>query len=82
MASWDVATVVPGHGPTGPAAVLKVQRAYLADMVSQVRAGIAAGKSADELVGSIDLRKHGTIANDAQANASSIRAMFRNQSKK
>lgn len=77
MASWGIDTVVPGHGPTGPVSVLRVQRDYLADMLAQVRAGIQAGKSADDLARTIDLRKHGTIANDAEANASSIRAMYR-----
>ncbi|HXJ42704.1 MAG TPA: MBL fold metallo-hydrolase [Bryobacteraceae bacterium] len=77
MAAWGVTTVVPGHGAVGSVEVLKVQREYLADMVYGVRSGIAAGKSADELVREIDLRKHGLIANDADANAVSIRAVYR-----
>ena len=77
LAAWDVDIVVPGHGPTGPVSVLRVQHEYLADMLTQVRAAVKAGKSADDLAATIDLRKHGTIANDAQANAIAIRAIFR-----
>jgi cyclase len=77
MAGWDVTTVVPGHGtPAGPPA-LKVQRGYLADMVNQVRAGIKAGKSGDELASQINLSKDGVIGGDATANANSIRAMYK-----
>jgi len=82
MAGWNVTTVVPGHGPVASAAALQVQREYLADMLGQVRAGISAGKSADELARTIDLSKHGTIAHDTEANATSIRAMYRHLSQK
>lgn len=77
MISWQPETVIPGHGAPGSIQVLKTQREYLADMLTQVRNGIRAGKSADDLAKSIDLRAHGPIANDADANASSIRAMYR-----
>ncbi len=77
MISWAPSVVIPGHGAPGPVQVLKTQRKYLADMLNQVSAGIRAGKSAGELVKSIDLRPDGNIANDAEANATSIRAMYR-----
>jgi glyoxylase-like metal-dependent hydrolase (beta-lactamase superfamily II) len=77
MISWRPETVVPGHGAPGSTQALQTQRAYLADMLGQVRSGIRAGKSADELAKTVDLRGHGTIANDAEANATSIRAMYR-----
>jgi glyoxylase-like metal-dependent hydrolase (beta-lactamase superfamily II) len=82
MAGWNVTTVVPGHGPVASATALQVQREYLADMLGQVRAGISAGKSTDELARTIDLGKHGTIAHDSEANATSIRAMYRHLSQK
>jgi glyoxylase-like metal-dependent hydrolase (beta-lactamase superfamily II) len=77
MISWRPETVVPGHGAPGTVQALQTQRAYLADMVTQVRSGIRAGKSADELAKTVDLHAHGTIANDAEANATSVRAMYR-----
>lgn len=77
MISWEPSVVIPGHGAPGSVQALKTQREYLADMLNQVRAGIRAGKSADELVKTIDLRRDGNIANDTEANATSIRAMYR-----
>lgn len=76
IVAWQPETVVPGHGPTASLPALKTQREYLADMLNQVRSGIRAGKSADDLVKAIDLHSHGTIANDADANANAIRAMY------
>ena len=77
MAQWDVRTVVPGHGSLGTTETLRAQRGYLSDMVNQVRRGLAAGKSADELVKSIDLSSHGSFGANADQNAGSIRAMCR-----
>ena len=80
MYSWNLATVVPGHGENGGPQILKAQRAYLAGMLQQVQDGYKAGKTADELVKEIDLRQYGHIASDAPANAASIRAMYRHVS--
>jgi len=77
MISWVPETLVPGHGVPGKVQALQPQRAYLSDMLNQVRSGMRAGKSAEELAKTIDLRGHGTIANDAEANATSVRAMYR-----
>lgn len=77
MIEWQPTTVVPGHGAPGSLQALRTQRAYLLDMLNQVRGGIGAGKSADDLAKSIDLRRHAPIANDSEANATAIRAMYR-----
>ena len=77
MADWDPKIVVPGHGPIADRGALLADRDYLRDMLSQVKAGIAAGQTADALVGQIDLRSHGTIAGDGAANANSVRAMYK-----
>jgi cyclase len=77
MAGWDPKIVVPGHGPVSDRSALLADRDYLTDMLKQVRAGIAAGKTADELASQINLSSHGTIAGDAAANATSVRAMYR-----
>ncbi len=53
LASWDVTTVVPGHGDIGTTATLRAQRAFLADMLQQTRAGIAAGKTVEQLVNEV-----------------------------
>jgi Zn-dependent hydrolases, including glyoxylases len=77
MASWNVHSVVPGHGPVAGPEALRTEREYLADMLKQVKAGIAAGKTADQLSRKINLANHGTIASSADANTTSIKAMFR-----
>jgi glyoxylase-like metal-dependent hydrolase (beta-lactamase superfamily II) len=90
LAQWDVKIVVPGHGRVastgsgqmGPADVLRGQRAYLADMTAQVRAGIKDGKTADLLAQQIDLSKHQPWGASRGANASSVRAIHRNLSER
>jgi len=77
MLGWEVQTVVPGHGAVSGLEALRVQRNYLSAMRDQVRDGMRAGKSADQLVTELDLRKYGFIASDQAANATSVRAMYR-----
>jgi glyoxylase-like metal-dependent hydrolase (beta-lactamase superfamily II) len=77
MAGWDVTMVVPGHGNIGTTAALKRQGAFLADMLEQVRAGIRAGRTADQLVKEIDLTKHKPWGPNTTSNERSIRAMYR-----
>jgi glyoxylase-like metal-dependent hydrolase (beta-lactamase superfamily II) len=77
LSEWDVNTVIPGHGTPATRPALKAQREYLADMLNQVRTGRRAGKSADALAREIDLSRHGSLAANAAANASSIRAMYK-----
>jgi len=76
LASWDIKTVVPGHGDLGNIESLKRQRAYLADMLQQVRQGIKAGKSKEELVKEIDLSKHPVYGQNKVSSERSISAMF------
>jgi len=77
MISWNLATVVPGHGPVSGPEVLRAQKDYLACMREQVQQGIKAGKSVDQLATELDFKKYGVIASDAKANATSVRAMYR-----
>ena len=76
LAGWNIQTVVPGHGELCTVATLKQQRAYLADMLQQVRLGIEAGKSKEELVKEIDLARHPLYGQNKVSTARSIRAMF------
>ena len=75
LAQWDANIVVPGHGRPGTTQTLQGQRAYLADMVDQVRAGIRAGKTADQLASEIDLSHHKPFG--ARPSAGSVRAVYR-----
>lgn len=58
MSKWKVDIVVPGHGELGTVKNLQRQRAYLEDMLQQVRAGIEKGKSKEEVIQSADLSRH------------------------
>ena len=75
LANWDVKIVVPGHGALGTTGALRGQGAYLADILTQVRAGIRMGKSADQLAAEINLSRHEPWG--AQSGAGAIRAVFR-----
>jgi cyclase len=77
LASWDLKLVVPGHGEIGTAETLKEQRAYLADMLDQVRRGIQTGRTANQLVEEIDLKKHGVYGANTVSTIRSIRGMYR-----
>jgi glyoxylase-like metal-dependent hydrolase (beta-lactamase superfamily II) len=75
LAQWDVKTVVPGHGRPGTTETLRGQRAYLADMIGQVRAGIRASKTAEQLEAEVDLSRHSPFG--AGPSANSVRAVYR-----
>ena len=75
LAQWDVKTVVPGHGRLGTTETLRGQQAYLADIVAQVRAGLQAGKTADQVAQEVNLSKHQPWG--ANAGANSVRAVYR-----
>jgi cyclase len=76
LAAWDIKIVVPGHGEPGTTETLKQQRAYIEDMLHQVRRGIKAGKSKEELLKEIDLSRHPVYGQNKISTARSIRAMF------
>ena len=77
LLDWDATLVVPGHGAPVDLQKVREQRDYLQDMLTQVQAGMRAGKTADELSREIDLRRHDSFGINPSANASSIRAVFR-----
>ena len=81
LAQKDVAIVVPGHGGQGTVETLRGNRAYLADMIAQVRAGIARGATAEQLEKEIDLSRHNPWGQDRERNRASIRAFYAKLSK-
>jgi cyclase len=54
----DVKLVCPGHGPLATRAVLEKQKRYFIELRKQVKAGIKAGKSVDDIIPSIDMPWH------------------------
>jgi len=77
MASWNVKTVIPGHGSPGTVATLKAQSAFIDDLWKQVSAGKKAGRTVDQLLKEVDLSRHGDFAADVQQNQAAIRQVFR-----
>ena len=76
MGTWQLKTVIPGHGSPGTSETLRAQGAFIDDAWQHVSAGKRAGKTVAELVKEIDLTRHGDFAADPQQNAAAIRAMF------
>ena len=77
MSTWNVKTVIPGHGDPATVATLEAQGAFLDDLWQQVAAGKKAGKTVDQLSKDVNLSKHGDFAADAQQTESAIRQVFR-----
>ena len=75
LAKRDVKIVVPGHGALGTTDTLLGQSAYLADILTQVRAGLRMSKTADQLAQEINLPKHQPWG--ASSSAGAIRAVYR-----
>ena len=76
LATWNVKTVIPGHGSPGSVATLRAQSAFIDDLWKQVSAGKRAGKTADQLAQELDLSRYGDFAADQQQNRAAIRAVF------
>ena len=75
MVSMNPGTVVVGHGELGATPALSAQKAYLADMLDQVRKGVRAGKTADQVAAETNLTRH-KIGGDKDRNAASVKAMY------
>ena len=76
LAQRDVGIVIPGHGAQGTVAAIRGNRAYLADLIHQVRAGIGRGATAEQLAQTVDLKKHNPWGQDDARNKVSIRAVY------
>ena len=69
--------MIPGHGAQGTLAAIRGNRAYLADMINQVRAGIARGATAEQLAKEIKLTQSQPVGPGSRpANQGSIRAVY------
>jgi hypothetical protein len=76
MTTWNVKTVIPGHGSPGTPQTLRAQSAFISDLWKQVSAGKRAGKTAEQLIGEVNLTSHGDFAADAQQTAAAVRNVF------
>jgi glyoxylase-like metal-dependent hydrolase (beta-lactamase superfamily II) len=76
MTTWNVKTVIPGHGSPGTTQTLRGQSRFIDNLWNQVAAGKRAGKTADQLIKELNLSSHGDFAADAQQNAAAIRNVY------
>lgn len=76
LQKWDIKIVVPGHGDLGTVASLIQQKSFLSDMLQQVRQGIKASKTKEELVKAIDLSKYPVYGQNEISIARSVKAMY------
>ncbi len=81
MAGWNVTIVIPGHGDPATTEQLKNQRLYLKDMLEQVRNGIKAGKTKEQLVREVDLSKHPVYGDNKVSIKRSVGDMYDRLSK-
>jgi cyclase len=54
LAKLDVDVVAPGHGPLSDGSLIELQRQYIAHLRDAVAAGIAAGKSPEDIAASFE----------------------------
>lgn len=76
LAQKDVAIVVPGHGELGTVETILRDRAFLADIVTQIRAGIARGESMEQIQQKIDLSRHHPWGDSPNRNREYVRVMY------
>ncbi len=76
LSRFDVATLVPGHGPIGGHNAIAPQRLLFTTMIDGIRAGIARGESADHIAQSLDLTGIHPNGEDVARNQASIKAVY------
>jgi glyoxylase-like metal-dependent hydrolase (beta-lactamase superfamily II) len=82
MESWKPQIVIPGHGEPSTTKQLKDQRSYLQDMLKQVRKGIKAGETKEQLIREVDLSKHPVYGENTVSIKRSVGDMYDNLTRK
>lgn len=52
---WDIKIICPGHGPLADKGLLTKEKRYFTELREQVSKGIAAGKTVEDIIKSIDI---------------------------
>jgi hypothetical protein len=76
MSMKDVAILVPGHGDVGTAAVIRLQRNYLAAIITGVRDAIGKNVPEADLEKSLDLTGYKPHGANVPHNQACIRAVY------
>jgi cyclase len=82
LAMKETTAIVPGHGAVGTVEDLKGDRAFLADLVQQVRAGIQKGQTADQIAEGLSLSHHKGWGDDAARNKGYVKTLYPRLAKK
>jgi cyclase len=77
LADMNPAIVVPGHGIQGTVEALQGQRAFLAGMIEQVRAGVARNETAEQIINEIDWKKYKPWSDEEKRNRDDIAILYK-----
>jgi glyoxylase-like metal-dependent hydrolase (beta-lactamase superfamily II) len=76
LAQMNPAIVIPGHGIQGTVDALYGQRAYLAAMIDQVKAGVARKETPEQIFNEIDWKKYKPWSDEEKRNRADITILY------
>jgi glyoxylase-like metal-dependent hydrolase (beta-lactamase superfamily II) len=76
LAEMNPAIVIPGHGIQGTVDALNGQRAYLAAMIEQVKAGVARQETPEQIINGIDWKKYKPWSDEEKRNRADIAVLY------
>jgi cyclase len=76
LAEMNPAIVIPGHGIQGTVDALNGQRAYLAAMIEQVKAGFARQETPEQIINEIDWKKYKPWSDEEKRNRADIAVLY------
>jgi glyoxylase-like metal-dependent hydrolase (beta-lactamase superfamily II) len=76
LAEMNPAIVIPGHGIQGTVDALNGQRAYLAAMIEQVKAGVARQETPEQIINGIDWQKYKPWSDEEKRNRADIAILY------
>jgi cyclase len=76
LAEMNPAIVIPGHGIQGTVDALNGQRAYLAAMIEQVKAGVARKETPEQIINEIDWKKYKPWSDEEKRNRADIAVLY------
>jgi cyclase len=76
LAQMNPAIVIPGHGIQGTVDALNGQRAYLAAMIEQVKAGVSRKETQEQIINEIDWQKYKPWSDEEKRNRADIAVLY------
>jgi cyclase len=75
--TWDIETVVPGHGDVGKKSAIKEQREFLEALVAETQAQIKAGKTMEQAAAAVKLPKYAEWVRYAEWLPENVKLVYR-----